>query len=154
VRLVRLSVEGAGGGSATVRLRYLGRHAPPLAGLAREVVPIELPAQVEAGSRTKLAVQVRNSGTFRWSSTASLPDQIGARIVPLEAGTGTASEPRFVLPRDVAPGEGFASDLVVEWPTTPGRYRVSLDLVVEDLTWFADQLGAPLASGEVEVIRP
>ena len=31
---------------------------------------------------------------------------------------------------------------------------MSLDLVVEDLTWFADEVGAPLASGEIEVREP
>ncbi len=151
VRLVRLSAESAAAGCASVRLRYLGRHAPPQEGFAREVAPVALPAVVAAGSRTALVLQVRNTGSWSWSSAASLPVQIGARIVPLAAGQGTASEPRFVLPRDVAPGESFASELVLEWPSTPGRYRVSLDLVVEDLAWFADKVGAPLVSGEVEV---
>ena len=151
VRLVRLSAEVAGAGRASVRVRYLGRQAPPQAGFAREVEPVALPAEVVAGSRTTVALRVRNTGSWTWSSAAVLPVQLGARIEPLEAGKGAASEPRFALPRPVAPGESFATELTVEWPAAPGRYRVSLDLVAEDLTWFADRLGAPLASAEVEV---
>ena len=80
--------------------------------------------------------------------------QIGARIVPLVAGQGPASEPRFLLPRKIAPGESFETEIVLDWPSVPGRYRVSLDLVVEDLAWFADEVGAPLVSGEIEVRAP
>ena len=116
--------------------------------------PVALPAEVAAGSRTSLAIRVRNTGSWTWSSAASLPVQIGARIVPVAGGQGPAGEPRFVLPREVAPGESLETEIVLEWPTVPGRYRVSLDLVVEDLTWFADEVGAPLASGEIEVREP
>lgn len=153
-RLVRFSVATTGPEPVSLRLRYLGRHAPPTDGLAREAGAVALPDEVAAGSRTTLAIQLRNTGTWTWSSAASLPVQIGARIVPLVAGVGTAGEPRFVLPRNVAPGESLETEIVLEWPTVPGRYQVSIDLVAEDLTWFADELGAPLASGEVEVRAP
>lgn len=151
VRMVRLSAEVEGDRRASVRLRYLGRNAPPEGGFAREVAPVALPAEVTAGERTALAIRVRNTGSWSWSSTAALPVQLGVRIVPLVAGAATASEPRFVLPRAVAPGESVETTVVIEWPTVPGRYRVSLDLVAEDLAWFADKVGAPLASAEVEV---
>ncbi len=154
VRLVRFAAEARGGESVAVRLRYLAGSAPPEAGFAREVVPVVLPTAVVAGSRTNFTLEVRNTGTWTWTSAAVAPVQIGARIVPLEAGKGEASEPRWSLPRAVAPGESLATALALEWPAIPGRYRVSLDLVVEDLTWFADQIGAPLASGEVEVREP
>ncbi|MDQ1348577.1 MAG: hypothetical protein QG573_1952, partial [Acidobacteriota bacterium] len=151
VRLVRLSAEVAGAGRASVRLRYLGRQAPPQAGFAREVVPISLPAVVAAGSRTAVALKVQNTGSWSWRPAASLQVQLGIRIMPLAAGKGTASEPRFPLPREVAPGESLETGVTLEWPSVPGRYRVSLDLVLEDVAWFGDKVGAPLASGEVEV---
>ncbi len=153
-RLVRFSAETVGAKHASLRLRYLGRTAPPTAGFAREVTPVALPAAVAAGSRTVFRIGLRNTGSWTWSSAASLPVQIGARIVPLVAGQGPASEPRFLLPRKIAPGESFETEIVLDWPSVPGRYRVSLDLVVEDLAWFADEVGAPLVSGEIEVRAP
>lgn len=157
VRLLRFSLEIPGapaGTNALARVRYLGRSAPPETGFAREVAPVELPATVTAGSRTSVALQLQNTGSWTWSSTAVLPVQIGARIDPLAPGTGPASEPRFVLPRAVAPGDRCEMVVEIDWPAAPGRYRVRLDLVAEDLAWFADRVGAPLASAEVEVRAP
>ena len=94
---------------------------------------------------------MQNTGSWSWRPAASLQVQLGVRIVPLAAGKGTASEPRFPLPREVAPGESLETGMTLEWPSVPGRYRVSLDLVLEDVAWFGDKVGAPLASGEVEV---
>ena len=159
VRMVRFALESPGGEGAqpaTVRLRYLGRSAAPTTGFARESAAIDLPTEVVAGSRTAVALRVRNTGTWTWSSAAVVPVQIGARIEPLATspGAGGGSQPRFVLPRPVAPGESFESEIELDWPAVPGRYRVSLDLVAEDLAWFADRMGAPLASAEVEVRAP
>jgi len=155
VRLLRLSAEVAGEPRATLRVRYLGKSAPPPAeGFAREVDPVVLPGQVVAGSRTSFALHLRNSGAWAWSPAAVTQVQIGVRMVPLEGGKGTASEPRFPLPREVAPGESLETGLTLDWPSVPGRYRVSLDLVLEDVAWFGDKVGAPLASGEVEVRAP
>ena len=86
-----------------------------------------------------------------------LPVQIGARLDPLDplvTGAGPVSQQRFVLPRAVAPGESFETAVAIDWPIVPGRYRLTLDLVAEDLAWFADKVGAPLASAEVEVREP
>ena len=156
VRLVRLSVEApelAPSERASVRLRYLGRQAPPTGGFAYESAPVALPAEVEAGSRTTVELRVRNTGDWTWSSAAVLPVQIGARIDPV-AGEGLSVQPRFVLPRAIAPGETLETAVELAWPAVPGRYRVSLDLVAEDLAWFADKVGRPLASAEVEVRAP
>lgn len=155
VRLLRLSAEVAGEQRATLRVRYLGKSAPPPPeGFAREVGPVVLPAEVVAGSRTSFALHLRNTGAWGWSSAAVTQVQIGVRIVPLEAGKGAASEPRFPLPREVAPGESLETGVTLQWPSVPGRYRVSLDLVLEDVAWFGDKVGAPLASAEVEVKAP
>lgn len=154
VRLLRLAVEAPETSRASLRVRYLGRTAPPSDGFAREVQPIPLPTVVEPGSQTRLELKLRNTGAWTWSSEAVLPVQIGARIEPLASAKGRGSQPRFPLPGNVAPGESLEAVVTLVWPTEPGRYRVSVDLVVEDLAWFADRTGAPLAGGEVEVRDP
>ncbi len=154
VRLLRLAVEAPETSRASLRLRYLGKSAPPSEAFEREVLPVALPTEVAPGSQTRVELRLRNTGRWIWSSEAVLPVQIGARIEPVTAGTGTASQPRFPLPRPVAPGEELETAVTIVWPQVPGRYRVSVDLVIEDLAWFADRTGAPLATGEVEVRAP
>ena len=95
-----------------------------------------------AASRTTVELRVRNTGDWTWSSAAVLPVQIGARIDPV-AGEGLSVQPRFVLPRAIAPGETLETAVELVWPAVPGRYRASLDLVAEDLAWFADKVGRP-----------
>ncbi|MEO8274691.1 MAG: hypothetical protein ABI639_00630 [Thermoanaerobaculia bacterium] len=151
VRLVRFAVETKSSAGATLRLRYLGRNSPQLDGFAREAEPIELPGSVVAGTRSEVNVSVRNSGTWTWDPGAVTPVQLALRVSPMTPGGAPASEPRFALPQAIGAGETLQSTIAVSWPDVPGRYRVSIDLVVEDLAWFGDVLGAPLASAEVEV---
>ena len=132
-----------------------GRHAPPTDGLrvrGRRRSPCRLRSRRVADDGRHAGAQHRHldlelrrvalrSRSARGSSRSS-----PARARPASRASscrgrsrrGRASKPRSIL----------------EWPTVPGRYRVSLDLVAEDLAWFADKVGAPLASGEVEVRAP
>jgi hypothetical protein len=154
VRLLRFAIESPDQVPVTARVRYLGRNPPQEEGFARQVAPIVLPAEVPAGSRTTLPLRVTNTGAWTWSPESVTPVQIGVRLAPLApdgADGGPAREPRFPLPEPVAAGETLEAEVTIDWPETPGRYRVSVDLVLEDLAWFADEVGEPLAAGVVEV---
>ena len=50
---------------------------------------------------------------------------------------------RQSLPRDVAPGETVTLQAELPVPRTAGRYLVSVDLVIEQVAWFADFGGEP-----------
>ena len=76
---------------------------------------------------------------------------LGARLVPLDA-PGTPIELRGDLPRAVPPGGRVAARIDLPWPVRPGRYKVTLDLVLEDVAWFADRVGSPAAEGIVRVL--
>ena len=56
------------------------------------------------------------------------------------------------MQRAVRPGEAVEATFPVRWPERPGRYLVTLDLVLEDVAWFENRLGEPLARTEVEVL--
>jgi len=149
-RLVRFALEVPGGGFASARLRYLGRRRLPT-GFAREVeavtLPEEIPVPLEAAPRVRL--RVRNGGDWTWRSDDALPVQAGVRWLPFDASARPV-EMRVPLPRPVAPGE----QLELEVPLTPpaaGTYRVLVDLVLEDVAWFGDRVGEPLAEGRIEV---
>jgi hypothetical protein len=147
-RLVRLRAVG---GEGAVRVRYLGRNPPPESGFARDVLRVELAGEAVAGGRSELALELRNSGSWSWNSAAVLPVQVGLRFLRLDGGGESASEARRPLPRAVAPGETLAATFAVDWPERPGRYRVSVDLVLEDVAWFEDRVGSPVARAEIDL---
>jgi len=152
VRLLRLRLETASGRPAHARVRYLGRHEVPSSGFEREVEPVALPSVAVAGGSARIEVGLLNRGGWSWDSEATLPVLLGARLEPLD-GAGGSVERRAALPHAVAPGERVRAAVELRWPDRPGRYRLRVDLVLEDVAWFADRVGSPLAEGVVTV-RP
>ena len=148
-RLVRLRLESTTPG-ATARLRYLGRRGVPERGFGREVLAVVLPTSAVAGERALVPVRVAHRGEWAWSSSDTLPVHLAAVLVAAD-GSGTY-EQRVPLPERVRPGETLDAAVELEWPRTPGRYRLTVDLVLEGVAWFGDRVGAPLASGEVTVL--
>jgi hypothetical protein len=136
---------------ATARVRYLGRARVPESGFGGELArPLELPAALSAGQRLTLAVELRNTGAWRWSSEESLPVLVGARWSPLDR-TAPESEARAPLAAAAAPGARASARLALAAPREPGRYRLTVDLVMEDVAWFAERVGRPLAEAAVTV---
>jgi hypothetical protein len=150
-RLVRLRLDSATAG-ATARVRYLGERGVPQRGFEREVERVELPESGIAGERAEIALRVVHRGEWPWSSQAALPVRLAASLVALDGGG--VHEFRGDLPGPVRPGERLATSLALTWPQRPGRYQLTVDLVLEDVVWFGDRLGEPLATGEVTVALP
>lgn len=151
VRMLRFRATRPSGDPATIRVRYLGREPAPSSGLAREVVAVGQPSPAFAGEPAEISFEVRNTGEFVWQNGSTLPTQIGLRFLALESPDARASEARRPLPGPVAPGESLVATIPIVWPERPGRYRVTLDLVLEDVAWFEERVGAPLARAEIEV---
>ena len=77
---------------------------------------------------------------------------------------GTTSRVRLMNPpREGRPGpvshtlsimdRGYRRSIVrldVSWPERPGTYRLTVDLLIEGVAWFADPVGEPLV--EVAVL--
>lgn len=148
-RLLRFALETPDGAPARAQLRYLGREPLP-DDFTRLVHAATLPAEGLAGGRGGVALHLRNMSAWDWTSEAPLAVQLGWRLRPL-AGSAAPSEGRAPLPGKVRSGDAFEVELAVPWPETPGRYRIEVDLVLEDVAWFADRVGAPVAAGEVEL---
>jgi SAM-dependent methyltransferase len=127
--------------------------------------PSKLSAQIRTGSTsiesaragepftTKLIIT--NTGDTTWlggDTPRSGWTRVGAHL-DRDDGTRTLVDFdwwRQSLPRDVAPGETVT--LRAEWPAVPaaGTYIVSVDLVIEQVAWFADFGGEP-ATVRIEV---
>jgi len=147
-RMVRLRLQSATPG-ATARVRYLGRVEIPLDGFAREVEAVAMPAGGVAGEAATVAVRVVHRGDWPWSSQVPLPVHLTASLAAADGGE--LHEFRAPLPRAVRRGERLETTLELRWPERPGRYRLTVDLVLEDVTWFGDRVGEPLGAAEVTV---
>ena len=150
-RLVRLSVETPDGSPATARLRHLGRGGLP-GRPARDVLAAGLPVEGVAGGKGRVHLELRNSGRWDWARDGVLPVQVGWRLRPAGGGEPVAHG-RAPLPRRVPAGKPVSIDFELDWPPATGIYRLEVDLLIEDLFWFADRLGAAVAAGTVD-LRP
>ncbi len=148
-RALRFSIETPDGREAKARVRYLGRRAIPSDFAARHEIEA-LPTSVVAGSTTTLTLKLINDGSWTWRSDDVLPVQLGVRWLPFEGGA--AVEHRFELARKVTPGEALEQRIAIESPPNPGRWRLVVDLVLEDVAWFADRTGRPIANVEIQVL--
>ena len=154
VRTIRMRATSAAGGPATVRLRYLGRSAPPTEGFGRDLVRLSMRGDAVAGGESEVDIALANRGSFAWTSAATLPVQIGLRLRPVDAPAGQSAatiEERRPLPGIVRPGEVVELTIPIRWPERAGRYEVTLDLVLEDVAWFEARVGEPLARTEIDV---
>ena len=159
-RVLRVSVRVPDGAPAAEALvRYLGAGTLLDATLAREVVSAEIPDEVSARSASTLHVVVKNTGTWTWSPSDVLPVHAGVSVVGVGTDTkpeesATPAEPvRVSLASAVAPGETVALAIPVRWPDAPGEARVRVDLVLEEVAWFADRNGGvPLVDRRVRVV--
>ncbi len=152
VRTVRLRLEQRAGRPAAATVRYLGDGRILRRGFAREVLAAPLPGRGEAGAVTEIPIRLRNSGDWTWSSREVLPIHLGYRLHG--AGSQTPREgPRTRLAAPVAPGQILEARVEVRWPDQPGLYRLEIDLVQEQVAWFAERLGEPVARGRVRVVH-
>jgi len=156
-RLVRLTLSAPADESRPIaaRLHYLGRRRIPDSGFAAEPIGLALPTEAVAGDEAAVEVRVVHRGDWPWEAEGPLPVALGARLERLDPEPGGAlTEFRAPLPRDVQPGQRVDATLRIRWPKEPGRYRLVVDLVLEEVAWFSERGGAPLGESEVTVRPP
>ena len=99
------------------------------------------------GQEVALAVTVTNLGRGYWPTAMGRPTSfgtitIGTYLVP---DRGERVEfPRVPLPRSVAPGESADCEVRVPLAVLEGGKEVGIDLVREEIAWFADYGSSPL----------
>lgn len=105
--------------------------------------------QLRSGDHVPLRVRVRNAGSAAWPPGSRVTlgnhwaDRRGRRLVPDDA--------RCALPVEVTPGEEVSLELTVTVPRLSGRARLELDMVQEQVGWFASR-GSKTLSVPVTIV--
>jgi hypothetical protein len=113
-----------------------------------EWAEVHVPAEVAAGVRLAVPVDMRNSGNRVWPASQVFVSYHWFRGDRLVVWDGE----RTRLPRDLRAGSRAALAVRVATPAEPGSYLLQLTLVHELVTWF-EQRGATMFIQPVAV-RP
>jgi hypothetical protein len=99
---------------------------------------------VDGGEVFAVPVSLRNTGSIAWRAAGALPTHLSYHwaIEPPDGGPTRLVEyegRRTDLPGDVPPGGVVGVTGIVRAPEAAGAYRLSWDLVQENVTWFSDR---------------
>ena len=150
VRAFRLAVRTPDDAPVTAEIRYLGTQPWPSNVFARRVEALELPARAVAGTAEVIPLRVRNTSPAPWAGGGPLAVRLSYRLEALDGSGEVIEGPRTAL-ANVASGGVAVDDLEITWPERPGPYRLTVDLLIEGVAWFAGRVGEPLGQIVVEI---
>jgi SAM-dependent methyltransferase len=120
----------------------------PAGGFRARLLPDPTPFNAPAGELLNLTVTVENRSTQLWPA---LPDSNGRFQIKLgnhwlhqNGRMLQRDDGRSPLPHDLTPGERVKMVVGVRAPQWDGDYWIELDLVQENISWFAEK-GSPTA---------
>ena len=118
--------------------RWEGRDVPE-SGYRAAIEPVGTAPVLAPGEGRNVFFRVTNHGTERWPRGLDRTPAIRAsyRWLHPDGSVHTADGLRTGFTRDVGPGERILVPLDVVAPPEPGRYVLEVDLVHEDVRWFA-----------------
>lgn len=114
---------------------YLGQEL----GLAQynAIISSELSEiMAEVGQELEFVVTVRNEGTMTWISDAEKGIFLSYHIYEKAGDEYIHEGERTNLPSALRPGEETGLLLSLNAPSEPGEYRLVIDMVHEQVTWF------------------
>lgn len=128
-------------GELRARIRLLGPEEPLVAAPGEEL-PVRL--------------RIENRGDTRWlTTTVERPGwtRLGAHLENAAGESLDFDWLRVALPEDLLPGDAVTVEAVLPAPREPGEYGVVIDLVAEQVTWFAER-GSPATRARLLVREP
>jgi len=105
-----------------------------------QITIMSAPQTLRAGEQASVKVKVKNLGNANWPSRgqgAKYKFDLGNHWLDKKGAEVTGDDGRASLPHDLKPGDETELVLNVRAPKTPGDYILVLDMVHEDVTWFA-----------------
>jgi hypothetical protein len=115
------------------------------------VAPAEL--TLAAGETQPVAVTLTNSGALTWRDAGNKPFRLAARWQTADGQSELPEQPKWALPRPVAPGESITLSVPLRAPARAGTYRLIWDMLHEGVNWF-DARGDAQTSSRVVVVGP
>ncbi|MEK6226823.1 MAG: IPT/TIG domain-containing protein, partial [Chloroflexota bacterium] len=99
------------------------------------------PTSWTAGQTQTYTISVTNTGSQTWNATGANPVRLGVHFGTTDDGWGVgwATDQRFGLPADLAPGASVTLTVAVTAPGTSGSYVLRHRMVKEYVAWF-DQI--------------
>lgn len=110
------------------------------------------PATMVAGETFHLPVRLFNQSALPWVAAGVARVKLAYHWRQLDGRVVEWDGLRTELPLPVAPGARVAVQQEVRAPSRPGRYRLELDPVFEQVAWFSERNGGNVFSAEVEVL--
>ncbi len=113
---------------------------PPDA-FSAEIRPIDYPAHLFVKQTATIRVVVRNTSASRWLARERAGDKfqvnLGNHWLDQDGHVIANDDGRAPLMRDLEPGQETEFQLIVNAPKTPGEYILELDMLQENVSWFA-----------------
>jgi SAM-dependent methyltransferase len=103
----------------------------------------DLPHRVAPGSTFTVSVDATNTGDTLWLAAPRIHGgfvTVGCKLLDANGRLITDRPGRTFLPKDVPPGDRVSVSVTVPIPPglIAGPYRISFDLVAEQIRWFSD----------------
>jgi hypothetical protein len=119
---------------------------------AQDIKFFEAPQTVQPNTTIKMAVIVKNTSNFIWSNEGEQSTNFSYRWINSQGDLAVfeGDGDRTGLPWTLAPGESVALNAAIRTPTTPGKYKLILTMVQENVAWFSETgINCPEISLEV-----
>lgn len=107
----------------------------------------EWPAEVGVGAHIEFLLGLKNTGDTLWLvSRSPLTGRIrlGTKLLNMEGEIVEEVHGAPAIQHAVAPGEQVTIRVVRKAPASPGRYKLKIDLVDQNICWFEEHGSRPL----------
>jgi hypothetical protein len=123
------------------------RVAPPT---FRATLDGAMPPTVQSGEIASVTLSVRNDGPFAWPIDGDHPVRIAHHWRDPAGNLVVWDGFRTELPHEIQPGETLSVPVWFFAPGRPGTFVLEIDVVQEDVIWFASK-GSQLLRATVDV---
>lgn len=137
----------AGSTPLDVALEVVDPKKDPAYSAAISVVSAAGATRLPAGSRARIDLRVANAGVADWPRSETLGAgliRLGAQLLDTDATLIEQDFARANLPQELAPGDSCDIPLAFKLPSAPGRYKLKVDLLQEQVCWFEERGSRPL----------
>lgn len=114
------------------------------------ITPETVSLNIDSDKVAYLPVRLENRGSRLWEKVGEFPVHLSYHLLDQQGNLLKHDNSRTGLPGDLKHGESAEVKMEID-PLAPGKYLLEIDMVKENITWFADQ-GSPAVRIEIAAI--